>query len=319
LLSLLLLPVVGLEASLAFGPNPAAAEWRLEAGADRCDLEQPIPDFGAARFSYRAASGLMFELEPLRPVFSNTPVVVRAQQPQWRPASPPNSVTPSTAPTGAANMGTPDNEAPQTGTPGESGRDAAVGALGEFVIEAPNDGLWLAGSGAEELLRDIYLGADARWTQDGGAVSVTVSTVNFRGLYEPFSDCIAQLRPGSFSDLERSSVVFESGSAELDGAGRERIEAVARYVASDQRVAKLFVDGHTDSTGEQAANLLLSKRRAEMVEGLLTSLGVPRQIVVVRYHGGRYPVASNESAAGRAENRRATIRLERGAADVAKR
>ncbi len=67
------------------------------------------------------------------------------------------------------------------------------------------------------------------------------------------------------------------------------------------------VDGHTDHTGTAEYNLRLSLRRAEAVARVLATAGFERANIEVRGFGKRQPVADNRTAAGRAENRRASI------------
>lgn len=69
------------------------------------------------------------------------------------------------------------------------------------------------------------------------------------------------------------------------------------------------VSGHTDSIGSDAANQLLSERRANAVSSYLIGQGVVRERFEVVGMGERYPVASNDTDAGRALNRRVEIRL----------
>lgn len=69
------------------------------------------------------------------------------------------------------------------------------------------------------------------------------------------------------------------------------------------------VSGHTDSIGSDAANQLLSERRANAVSSYLMGQGVVRERFEVVGMGERYPVASNDTDAGRALNRRVEIRL----------
>ena len=72
--------------------------------------------------------------------------------------------------------------------------------------------------------------------------------------------------------------------------------------------ATISVEGHTDDTGSRAANLRLSKRRADTVAG-----GIERRLdrtggsIVTMGHGPDRPVAPNSTAAGRARNRRIDI------------
>lgn len=69
------------------------------------------------------------------------------------------------------------------------------------------------------------------------------------------------------------------------------------------------VSGHTDSIGSDAANQLLSERRANAVSSYLIGQGVVRERFEVVGMGERYPVASNDTDSGRALNRRVEIRL----------
>lgn len=74
---------------------------------------------------------------------------------------------------------------------------------------------------------------------------------------------------------------------------------------------KTYVDvmGHTDSTGSDSYNLQLSQNRAQAVASVLTSKGVEPVRLVVRGFGEQYPIASNDTPSGRAQNRRVEIAL----------
>jgi OOP family OmpA-OmpF porin len=64
------------------------------------------------------------------------------------------------------------------------------------------------------------------------------------------------------------------------------------------------IAGHTDSTGDAAANLALSQQRAEAVLGYLTRAGLASGNFLAKGYGQERPVASNETEEGRARNRR---------------
>lgn len=70
-----------------------------------------------------------------------------------------------------------------------------------------------------------------------------------------------------------------------------------------------FIDivGHTDSVGTDSYNMELSQRRAQAVASYLMGKGVQGQRLVVRGVGEQFPVASNDTDAGRAQNRRVEI------------
>jgi len=65
--------------------------------------------------------------------------------------------------------------------------------------------------------------------------------------------------------------------------------------------------GHTDSTGSDAINNPLSVNRAASVRDYLTARGVPVAAIAIDGRGSREPVASNDTADGRARNRRVEI------------
>jgi outer membrane protein OmpA-like peptidoglycan-associated protein len=69
----------------------------------------------------------------------------------------------------------------------------------------------------------------------------------------------------------------------------------------------LIIEGHTDSRGSDDFNLQLSDRRAQAVRGALQSRGVTGDRIVARGLGETYPIASNDDASGRQQNRRVEI------------
>jgi outer membrane protein OmpA-like peptidoglycan-associated protein len=95
---------------------------------------------------------------------------------------------------------------------------------------------------------------------------------------------------------------FRRNSARLSVADRALLENFSRAInaCSDQTI---IVEGHTDWDGARDANLALSARRAEAVKAYLADLG-SKAALEVRAFGESRPVASNQTAAGRARNRR---------------
>ncbi|AKF09534.1 OmpA family protein [Sandaracinus amylolyticus] len=104
-------------------------------------------------------------------------------------------------------------------------------------------------------------------------------------------------------------VIFETDSANLRGTARERLLAVADALrAAPDRLA--VVEGHTDSRGSDSYNQQLSQRRAEAVRDYLIAEGVPAARLQAVGRGEAEPVDSNDSAEGRANNRRVEIHLQ---------
>jgi len=101
-------------------------------------------------------------------------------------------------------------------------------------------------------------------------------------------------------------VLFATGQSTLIPRSRQKLNEVAD-VLKDQPNRSIIVEGHTDSTGTDAKNDVLSLQRAEHVKDYLTSRGVPSDRVIARGQGSSHPVASNATPEGRAENRRVEI------------
>ena len=102
-------------------------------------------------------------------------------------------------------------------------------------------------------------------------------------------------------------ILFDSGSATLDDGSLPGLETIAGLFGRCPG-AEIEVAGYTDSEGEAEMNLDLSQARAEAVMGVLLGHGVPLGRLRARGFGEADPVASNETAAGRARNRRIEFR-----------
>jgi outer membrane protein OmpA-like peptidoglycan-associated protein len=104
-----------------------------------------------------------------------------------------------------------------------------------------------------------------------------------------------------------SGLLFNTGNATIKPAAQPELMTIADGIRV--RAAPLvYVDGHTDSVGSEASNQLLSERRSNAVRTWLVMRGgVDESIVHARGFGELRPVATNDTAAGRAANRRVEI------------
>jgi outer membrane protein OmpA-like peptidoglycan-associated protein len=105
-----------------------------------------------------------------------------------------------------------------------------------------------------------------------------------------------------------SDISFAVNSAALEPRLRPVLDAFASGLGGQPNMMVRVV-GHTDSTGSDAINDPLSLRRAESVRDYLQDRGVGANRVEVLGRGSREPVAGNDSAEGRAKNRRVEIFL----------
>jgi len=101
-------------------------------------------------------------------------------------------------------------------------------------------------------------------------------------------------------------VLFDTGKATLHAGALPQLTQIADVLKSHSNL-KIKVEGYTDSRGSESYNEDLSAHRAGAVADQLISLGVdPSQIETLGF-GEQYPVATNDTAAGRLENRRVEI------------
>jgi OmpA-OmpF porin, OOP family len=115
----------------------------------------------------------------------------------------------------------------------------------------------------------------------------------------------APIGAGSF---EFDRLEFETGSTSLTPRSRAQIADVARILSAYPQV-RVQIAGYTDSTGNEPANLDLSRGRAEAVMNALRENGASATTMNVQGFGSQDPVASNATEEGRARNRRVTLTI----------
>lgn len=105
-----------------------------------------------------------------------------------------------------------------------------------------------------------------------------------------------------------SDVLFKTGSFELAPGARERLAKVSGILLAYPSL-HVQVEGHTDSVGADEYNQTLSEKRAGAVRDYFVQQGVPSDSIEARGFGKTVPIASNETAEGRQQNRRVELVL----------
>lgn len=103
-------------------------------------------------------------------------------------------------------------------------------------------------------------------------------------------------------------VNFGHDSANIDASSAVVLDVAAETLRSNPNV-RVGVEGHTDSTGSDAYNESLSKRRANSVRDYLVKSGVSADRLVTSGYGEAQPVASNDNEDGRRMNRRVELEI----------
>ena len=101
-------------------------------------------------------------------------------------------------------------------------------------------------------------------------------------------------------------VMFENGQAELRGGTPDNLDKLVAFLNRFE-TRTVTIEGHTDSVGSESSNQLLSQRRADSVQAYLANNGIAGNRLSALGLGENSPVADNESATGRQQNRRVEV------------
>jgi len=121
-------------------------------------------------------------------------------------------------------------------------------------------------------------------------------------------DLTIEERDGKLYVSLSQELLFRSGSDNIDAKGRRAIQQLASVLRQNPEI-DVMVEGHTDNVGSAATNWDLSVQRATSVVKVLTGTGVDPERITAAGRGFYDPVATNSTAAGRAQNRRTEIIL----------
>ena len=140
---------------------------------------------------------------------------------------------------------------------------------------------------------------------DGVMLNIPQNGVEMK-LLTFIKDSNAQVTDTTWFDFDR--LLFDTNSAALQPSSQEQLSNVANIMKAYPSV-KLRIGGYTDNQGDAAANLKLSQARADAVMQQLVGMGVDPSRLDSKGYGEDHPVADNGTDAGRAMNRRISMRV----------
>lgn len=267
--------------ALEYGSSIENTQWRVSGSVFECRFEQTVPSYGTGVFYHEAGEEVEFRLEAVRNLMAYSQAQIGIMPAAWQP----------------------------------SRKSESLGTA-EIVKSTPN--LSLDSTRSNQFLHALLEGkqpAVSHYTyyDQKRFVGLHLSAVSFQDYYPQYLQCVDQLLRVNFSQVMQRKVLFQSGGHNLTPTARKILDDIAYYITNDPRVTAVYLDGHTDSAGRRFANREISRARAERVEQYLIRQGVDSEKISTRFHGDRYPISSNNTAAGRAENRRVAIELEQNA------
>jgi outer membrane protein OmpA-like peptidoglycan-associated protein len=277
---LLLVSIFSLGAwAKTYSADLSNSQWYLSASIFECSLTHPIPRYGKGVFYHEAGEKLKFYLDANANPMKSGKAALVIEAPQWRPGN-------------------------------------GVHNLGLVPVSNSSQPITVARRNARNMMEGLMDGMTPTFTRKAwysdDSVRVRVSSVNFPEFYNDYLGCVASLLPVNFKQVQRTKVLFKVDKAEMTEEDRKLLENVVIYLKADNTITSIVIDGHTDSSGRRIYNRRLSKDRAEVVRAYFIENGIAEEMITTRYHGERYPVAKNINKRNKAQNRRTTVRLERG-------
>lgn len=264
--------------ALEYGSGIENTEWKLSGSIFECRFEQPLPEYGNGVFYHQAGEDIVFQLETRKNLMKEGKAGVSITPAPWHPSK----------------------------------KSEHLG-YADLIDDLPN--LELDPERSNQFLHALLEGKQPVITRrtyydESKFIKIHLSAIHFKDFYIKYLKCVDQLLPMNFSQVARNKIYFGGGKEGLSPEDEELLDRIIFYMNNDPRVFALYIDGHSDNRGRRYDNRQLSKRRAEAVERYFIKKGINPDMVTLRFHGQRYPISSNNTASGRAKNRRVTVRLE---------
>lgn len=141
-------------------------------------------------------------------------------------------------------------------------------------------------------------------------INALLSTVHLSDSMPAFQQCLQNLSPYVFEDLQKLTIYFGLEQSELSPTDQEALTTLANYVKMDNSIKRITIAGFTDNHGRKRLNIPLSEARALSIKNFLVQRnGISENLVITSFHREYLPAATNQTSTGRANNRRAEIAL----------
>jgi len=252
--------------------------WQTSSKELHCTLSHNIPLYGTATFAQTAGHNLAFKLVVKRQASrSKDSAHLRALPPEWK-------------------------------------HQADVVDLGKIPVYKGDTPFQLQESLSRRMLAELQKGmfptfSYRDWADARDQVIVTLPGINIKPVLDEFITCLANLPVYKFADFKDSLLHFAFGKSTLSKKDQKRLDELARYLKTNPPLKYIDITGHTDNVGRRRHNDKLSQQRSQAVKNYLITKGVSPQLFKLKFLGERSPKSSNRTDEGRAQNRRAMVRL----------
>jgi len=252
--------------------------WQTSSEKLHCTLSHEIPLYGTATFAQAAGHKLEFKLVVKRQASRvRDRARLRALPPEWK-------------------------------------HQVSVVDLGEIPIHKGDTPFQIKEDLSRRMLVELQKGmfptfSYRDWADARDQVTVALPGINIKPVLDEFITCLANLPIYKFSDFKDSLLHFPFGKSTLSRKNQDRLDKLVRYIKTDPQLKYIDITGHTDNVGRRRSNDKLSQQRSQVVKNYLIAKGISPQLFKLTALGERSPKASNRTDEGRAQNRRAMVRL----------
>jgi outer membrane protein OmpA-like peptidoglycan-associated protein len=277
LFTTLLLSLTSIAQAADFEAPVTDTRWQVVESPLTCSLTQTLPGYGTAGFSRATGSALTLTFTTYNQPSTQNNVLFQIAPAPWQ-----NN----------------DSASPLISLPTEAGQKS-------FSV---------SGDSAEQAFTQLQEGRfpfiEYHSQTYQKSISVALSTVKLNEVLPGFQQCLSNLHPDTFDDINRLTIYFGLEDASLDKKDKQAIDRMAAYAKLDETISEIHIIGHTDNHGRKRLNEPLSIARALSVKTYLVKThGFTSDIITLESKVERDPAVSNKTPKGRAFNRRAEIVL----------
>ena len=253
------------------------ADWVVKRTDMECRLQHKVDHYGLAVFSLHAIEGVGFHMQVLRRGILKHKAELNSVPSAWKHNNPAKTLANITFYKGIAQF--------------RLRRNISVTMLAEL----------------EKGMEPTFSFYDKPAPND--KITIKLSVVHFWPAYKKFLLCGQTLAKYKLKKINNRFVYFDTAKYDVNYKYNSSLDKIAAYTLNNDNIKQIVIEGHTDIIGGHGYNNKLSSNRASAVRRYLIKRNVPAKIIKTRYYGKRQPAATNFSIKGRAENRRAKVRI----------
>ncbi|MBV1960593.1 MAG: OmpA family protein [Immundisolibacteraceae bacterium] len=266
--------------NLAQYPGLTGEPWQVKTGMEKCSMSRQLNQGKAvASFNHETGKRLSFTIEHHPFISIASAVKVYASPSLWR-------------------------------------HDQPLVPLGESLRKRGNQPFKISADVAEKMLHYLSQGQgtlfsyqDPSLTKRHKQPQLTLSPAFLQPGLAEFQACVQALKPFDPKLLDRIEIRFNYGSAALSPKALLTLTDLMTRLKKEYNLAGLKISGYTDAGGHNHQNSEMARMRVLSVENHLIAAGIPVELLTSHYLDQGKPRYSNNTAAGRAGNRRVDIQI----------